>query len=906
LATLDSDDRVIHIWDFDTDILFKRSTLSQSIKYTTAKIILVGDSGVGKTGLGWRLAHNEFKEHSSTHGQQFWVVPELKQTREDGTECEAVLWDLAGQHIYRSIHSIFLDNVDASLVLFDPTNRQEPLKGAHFWLEQLKGKKQLPPSVLVGARLDRGAPVLSQQELDQFCQKYGISGGYIGTSAKSGEGLDKLLETLKDQIPWDQMTTTVTTVTFKKIKEFVLSLKENPHRKGMLVRPDELRKQLEGTDKDWRFTDAEMMTAVGHLANHGYVTILKSSAGEEYILLVPELLASVASSIFLHADKHPRELGAINETDLLQGKYLIDEFKGLEKEEQHVLLDATVVRFLEHSICFRETYGNDNLLIFPSLIKQKRPLKDDVPATDDISYIVRGRVENIYAVLVVLLGYTPSFNRINQWQNQAQYETESSNICGFRLIEDREGEIELILYYGNDMPEDERSDFQALFEQFLYHREVEVIPFPPVVCPNGHRQERAIVVKRSQEGKKSIFCDECGAKTDLPDLEAQPSFGFEVSDWLKREEAIARLRSTYETHLVRVKGYRRGWATPRCYISYAEEQKGFAERLAHDLADSVVFVIEEASKVEENDNILIVDSKAYKGAWEKNSIPDDSQLIKPRLADGKHKGLIYINQAGLVVEHTLKLCVSKSFCEPSHYVINLLDLVLNLYAIPLNHAGFMPLRQSLHTQWEQTLATKMEWVSATEDLPSTKGSTKEIFFSYAWRGESENIVNEIDQAFQKRGVTIVRDKQDLGYKGSIKEFMERIGRGKGVVVVISDKYLKSKNCMFELIQIAENEQFKDRIFPVVLSDANIYDAVKRIEYIKYWETKKKELNEAMREVSAEHVQGIREEIDLFDNIRDEIAALTNTLQDMNTLTPDMHRDSDFQTLFNVVMAKLEE
>ena len=77
-----------------------------------AKLVLVGDSGVGKTGLGWRLAHREFKEHESTHGQQFWVIDELKTTRTDNTECEAVLWDLAGQHVYRQIHSIFLDNVD--------------------------------------------------------------------------------------------------------------------------------------------------------------------------------------------------------------------------------------------------------------------------------------------------------------------------------------------------------------------------------------------------------------------------------------------------------------------------------------------------------------------------------------------------------------------------------------------------------------------------------------------------------------------------------------------------------------------------------------------------------------------------------------------------------------------------
>jgi len=196
LATLGEKDTVIHIWDLDMDVLLGQ-TSADSVRYTTAKLVLVGDSGVGKTVWvgGWRIG--SFKEHSSTHGQQFWVVDDLCTTRKDGTQCEAVLWDLAGQHVYRPIHSIFLDNVDASLVLFDPSNRQDPLKGAQFWLEQLKGKGQLPPSVLVGARVDRGAPAVSQDYLAQFCQRYGISGGYVSTSAKSGEGLDALIELLK-------------------------------------------------------------------------------------------------------------------------------------------------------------------------------------------------------------------------------------------------------------------------------------------------------------------------------------------------------------------------------------------------------------------------------------------------------------------------------------------------------------------------------------------------------------------------------------------------------------------------------------------------------------------------------------------------------------------------------------
>jgi GTPase SAR1 family protein len=198
------------------------------------------------------LAHGEFKEHSSTHGQQFWPIKELGLKRKDGTECEAVLWDLAGQQAYRQIHAIFLENVAAALVLFDASNRQEPLKGVRFWLEQLKGKGQMPPVVLVGARVDVSPPALSQEEFEQFCQRYGVSGGYISTSAKRGEGLEALLEKLKAQIPWDEMTATVTTVTFKRIKDYVLALKEKPDREGVLVGPEALREQLQATDPDWR------------------------------------------------------------------------------------------------------------------------------------------------------------------------------------------------------------------------------------------------------------------------------------------------------------------------------------------------------------------------------------------------------------------------------------------------------------------------------------------------------------------------------------------------------------------------------------------------------------------------------------------------------------------------------
>jgi hypothetical protein len=181
---------------------------------------------------------------------------------------------------------------------------------------------------------------------------------------------------------------------------------------------------------------------------------------------------------------------------------------------------------------------------------------------------------------------------------------------------------------------------------------------------------------------------------------------------------------------------------------------------------------------------------------------------------------------------------------------------------------------------------------------------RQVYISYAWGGESERIVNELDTDLQARGILVVRDKRDLGFKGMIRDFMQQIGRGHAIIVVISDKYLRSPNCMFELVEIAKSKDLYDRVFPIVLGDADIYNPVNRIKYIKHWEDKVKELDEAMRSVSAANLQGMREEIDSYDEIRDNVSNLTFLLKDMNTLTPEMHENSNFASLISALEKRL--
>jgi len=135
--------------------------------------------------------------------------------------------------------------------------------------------------------------------------------------------------------------------------------------------------------------------------------------------------------------------------------------------------------------------------------------------------------------------------------------------------------------------------------------------------------------------------------------------------------------------------------------------------------------------------------------------------------------------------------------------------------------------------------------------------------------------------------------------------MDQIGTGKCVILVISEKYLQSPNCCYELVQIAQHGNFYDRIFPIVLDDAKISNPTDRLRYVQYWEEKKGALDQMMKTVSAANLTGFREDIDLYTEIRQHLPQFMDILKNINTLTPTIHLQSDFTALFNAVMARLD-
>lgn len=729
----DERSRLIHLWELDFDVLLAQrpgqSAVARARHHTTGKIVLVGDHSVGKSTLGYRLIHGAFKEQASTHGQQFWVFPALGKRRADGTDCEAILWDFAGQPDYRLVHALFIDNADLALVLFDSSDLRDPLHGVGFWLKQLQSVQSSCPIILVAAQSDRGSCSLTPDELKAFCQRHDIVGP-IATSAATGMGLVRLVEHMKSLIPWEDKPATVTTTTFKRVKDYVLGLKEGKD-KQTVVTPNELRGRLEATDNDWLFTDAEMMTAVGHLENYGYVKRLKTSKGELRILLQPERLNNLASSFVLEARRNPKGLGALEEKRLLASGYDFPELRDLNDAERGVLLDSATLLFLEHNVCFRETdpLRMEPYLVFPELINLKKPPEEEAATEDGVAYTVSGPTENVFASLVVLLGYTHTFTRTAQWHNNARYEVGDGLMCGFRQEAERDGELDFVLCFGPKVGLPVRTLFQGLFESFLARRNLTVRRFEPVRCTTvvcGHVLDRSVVRQRLKEGKTFAFCNDCGERLTLPTMTEPIQLTQAVQAKVESQRRAAEQRTRFEQAVFRLRAYvaAQKITQPECFISYAwgvpEHERWVEKRLAPDLQKAGIDVVLDrwhnaqigasvmrfVERIEECARVIAVGTPLYRQkaknvASAKGSVASaewDLAGIRMLATDDQKRTVLPVLLAGDESESfpaLLRGRVYGDFRNDEAYFTTAFDLILSLYQLPPNHPAVADLRESL-------------------------------------------------------------------------------------------------------------------------------------------------------------------------------------------------------------------
>lgn len=151
----------VHIWELDYHVLLDQKPAIPNSHYINAKVVLLGDTGVGKSGLSLVLNGKPFAATDSTPGRKVWKFQSREVELENGTKQtrETLLWDLAGQPGYRVIHQLHLNEVAVALLVFDARSETDPLAGVRHWeravrLAQQRQGTSSPPlkKFLVSAR----------------------------------------------------------------------------------------------------------------------------------------------------------------------------------------------------------------------------------------------------------------------------------------------------------------------------------------------------------------------------------------------------------------------------------------------------------------------------------------------------------------------------------------------------------------------------------------------------------------------------------------------------------------------------------------------------------------------------------------------------------------------------------
>lgn len=190
-------------------------------------------------------------------------------------------------------------------------------------------------------------------------------------------------------------------------------------------------------------------------------------------------------------------------------------------------------------------------------------------------------------------------------------------------------------------------------------------------------------------------------------------------------------------------------------------------------------------------------------------------------------------------------------------------------------------------------------------------SKNSIYFSYAWNGEHDTLVGKMYDSLKKDGFNVKRDKTDLNYKGKISAFMSDIGKADLILVFISDKYLRSKYCMFELYEIFKNskmnkDEFIARIFPLRMEDIRLDKPGVINEYINYWEAEQAHYVKLIQENSDNVTAEQSNEYQVLKRIITDLGTLLQCLADINALSLDALVKNDFFEIKQALRKALEQ
>lgn len=155
------------------------------------KIIIIGDSNVGKTALFWRFTEGDFLAEKDT--QVTTIDFKIKNINLKDKPAKLYIWDTAGQEKYRSIVSTYFKGCHGVLMVFDLSSEKSFANIKEQWYDLCRTKADKAVIMLLGNKNDLERRV-KESEVQQWCNERKIK--YLSTSVKNNVNVDESFMTL--------------------------------------------------------------------------------------------------------------------------------------------------------------------------------------------------------------------------------------------------------------------------------------------------------------------------------------------------------------------------------------------------------------------------------------------------------------------------------------------------------------------------------------------------------------------------------------------------------------------------------------------------------------------------------------------------------------------------------------
>ncbi|MDB5307197.1 MAG: hypothetical protein JWO38_1399 [Gemmataceae bacterium] len=519
LATFGEDNHVVRIWDLDIDSILDAIPVTKSQVYNSAKVVLVGESEIGKTSLATRLVDRRKPDESieTTHGMAIHKVQ-----AEDfhpkafgiGESRDIVFWDFGGQDEYRLVHQMFLHDTALALVLIDPTRGRAAFDQARDWnhrlAKQLGDRKAV--KLLIGAKLDTDSDLIDTAAIEGLIAECGFD-CYLPTSAKMNRGIDALRDEIVKRIDWSTLGQTSRPDLFQRIRDEV----EARQMAGeVVVSLPDLKAFIRDRYPDI-FEERAVAAVSDQLASQGLLAKTQLPDKTEALVLRVDVVERYAGSLIVTANKRPRGVPALVEDQIgaagqrLPGMTTKDR---LTLEAERVVLQCVVELMVRQGICFR----HQGLLVFPTLFPEPpsdADRADKLPHSVSLWYDFTGAIDNIYASLVAGLMASDRFGPGRLSPGRVVFDHPKSGRCGLRQIRRPGGLAHLDLFFGDDTRKPHKQLFIRFVEDHLRTASVEIREHEAFACVCGKIVDEVTVQERISDGRSDVLCPRCGKITPI-------------------------------------------------------------------------------------------------------------------------------------------------------------------------------------------------------------------------------------------------------------------------------------------------------------------------------------------------------------------------------------------------------